>query len=75
MDEIVNRVYGKDGVTRVVSEIIPKVQATIQKLSLWAAELPLSLQLRQDSSMDRACLMLHMMYNQVSLLVTVFVAL
>jgi hypothetical protein len=69
MDEIVNKVYGTDGTTRVVSETIPRVQAAMQKLSLWLAALPptLLLQFRENEhNPDRALLMLHMMYNQVS---------
>lgn len=67
MDEIVNKVYGTGGTTRVVSEIIPRVHAAMQKLSLWLAALPPSLQLREnEQNPNRALLMLHMMYNQVS---------
>ena len=66
MDEIVNKVYGTDGKTRVVSEIIPRMHAAMQKLSIWVAQLPPSLQLSDVTTVpDRACLMLHMMYNQV----------
>jgi hypothetical protein len=68
MDEIVNKVYGTDGTTRVVSEIIPRVQVAMQKLSLWLAALPPTLLLQvqeNDLHPDRALLMLHMMYNQV----------
>lgn len=67
MDEIVNKVYGTGGNTRVVSEIIPRAHAAMQKLALWLSALPPSLQLRDDEqNPNRALLMLHMMYNQVS---------
>lgn len=67
MDEIVNKVYGTDGTVRLVSERLPRVQAVMQKLSSWVDELPPSLQLHTVQIPDRACLMLHMMYNQVIL--------
>lgn len=66
MNEIVDQLYGKDGVTHSLFEIVPRVQAIIQKLSLWVAGLPISLTLLPDSNICRSCLLLHMMYNQVS---------
>jgi hypothetical protein len=67
MDEIVNKVYGTDGAVRVISEILPRVHAAMQKLSSWVTELPPSLQLHEELNPERPCLMLHMMYNQVKI--------
>lgn len=65
MDEIVNKVYRTDGAVHVMSETLPRVHAAMQRLSSWVAELPPSLQLHKDPNPERACLMLHMLYNQV----------
>ena len=68
MDEIVNKVYGTTSRERSMTELIPRVNAVINKLELWLAELPHSLQLGDEIESqipERACLVLHMMYNQV----------
>jgi hypothetical protein len=69
MDEIVNKLYGTTSRERNMTELIPRVNAVINKLELWLAELPHSLQLDDEIESripERACLVLHMMYNQVS---------
>jgi hypothetical protein len=66
MDEVVNRVYGADNSVRVASDILPRVHAAIHKLSSWMTELPRSLQLLDETTPERECILLHMMYNQVS---------
>ena len=51
-----------------MTDLIPRVNAVINKLQLWLAELPPSLQLDDeiDSQVpERSYLALHMMYNQV----------
>lgn len=68
MDEIVNKLYGTTSRERSINELIPGVNLVIQKLESWLSELPPSLQLDNDvdrPSLERACLVLHMMYNQV----------
>jgi hypothetical protein len=67
MDEIVNKLYGTTSRERSMTELIPGVNAVIDKLEVWLAELPLSLQLDEMETHipERACLVLHMMYNQV----------
>ena len=70
MDEIVNKLYGTTSAGRSISTIIPGANAAIQKLSDWIDELPPSLQLRAGTESDRARLILHMMYNQVMLMVS-----
>ena len=71
MDEIVNKLYGTTNRERSINELIPGVNLVIRKLESWLSELPPSLQLDEDMrrpSPGRACLVLHMMYNQVSCL-------
>jgi hypothetical protein len=68
MDEIVNKLYGTTSRERSITELIPGVNSVIQKLKVWLSKLPPSLQLDRDmerSNPERACLVLHMMYNQV----------
>ncbi|KAH8815977.1 fungal-specific transcription factor domain-containing protein [Xylogone sp. PMI_703] len=69
MDEIVNKVYG-DERARVISEMVPRIHNLMQKLSAWLDKLPPSLQFHGNTNPDRACLMLHMMYNQLKILCT-----
>jgi hypothetical protein len=69
MDEIVNKIYGTTCRERSMTELIPRVNSVIQRLESWLSELPPSLQLddhrREKPNPERACLVLHMMYNQV----------
>ena len=68
MDEIVNKLYGTISRERSISELIPGVNSVIQKLKSWLSKLPPSLQLDnklEGPNVERACLVLHMMYNQV----------
>lgn len=67
MDEIVNTVYGVASRKLDYAHTLSNVDAALDKLSTWQAELPLVLQLQADSTIpDRANLILHMMFNQVS---------
>jgi hypothetical protein len=68
MDEIVNKLYGTTSRERSINELIPGVNSVIRKLESWLSALPPSLQLDNDVGRQgpgRACLVLHMMYNQV----------
>lgn len=68
MDEIVNKIYGTTSRERSIPELIPRVKSVINQLESWLAALPPSLQIdhgMEGAIPERACINLHMMYNQV----------
>lgn len=67
MDEIVNDVYGIASTGLTFPRTLSRVDTTLQKLSSWYAHLPLFFRVQEEIEMnDRASIILHMMYNQVS---------
>jgi hypothetical protein len=67
MDEIVNSVYGIASTGLNYPQTLTRADTALQKLSLWKADLPLSLQVQGEiEAGERASLVLHMIYNQVS---------
>lgn len=71
MDEIVNSVYGIASTGLNYPQTLTRADTALQKLSLWKADLPSSLQVRGEiEAGERASLVLHMIYNQVSLFFT-----
>lgn len=67
MSEIANTFYGTS-VSRVgYSQVLSRVDAMLDKLSAWYAELPSELQLQEEGETpDRGRLTLHMLHKQVS---------
>lgn len=67
MDEIVNTVYGIASTGLSYPQTLTRADTALQKLSSWEAELPSSLRARSNGEYrDRASLVLHLIYNQVS---------
>lgn len=67
MDEIVNSVYGIASTGLTFPRTLSRADTAIQKLSSWYAQLPSCLHLQDKTEInDRAGIILHMMYNQVS---------